>query len=339
MPTAARRIVLSLTGIVLVVLIAYIAYWRYVAGQLRDQLAPWAEAQAAEGYIVHWDRVSVAGFPGPFRFKFDHLALGTARPVPLTATAARAEAWAMPWNLNHWEFTTPNGAQLAEPSNSAGVTTRRLDGTVEVTAGKITAIDVAAIDIAGTGLAEGVAIGDAAAHIELPPRPPQSHTDIAVGLSLQLDQATLPVALPAFGHTLSGLSVAGQVKGALPPGPFTEALARWRDDGGTLELESLRLRWGALLIDASGTLALDRALQPEGAFSAVITGQDSAVDVAVMSGALKPGEAGAAKALFGLLAKPKADGQEALTLPMTIENQQLYLGPAKLGAIPTIPWK
>ena len=48
--SAIRRIVLSLTGIVLVALIVYAAYWHYVAGMLRDQLLPWAQARATEGY-------------------------------------------------------------------------------------------------------------------------------------------------------------------------------------------------------------------------------------------------------------------------------------------------
>ena len=128
------------------------------------------------------------------------------------------------------------------------------------------------------------------------------------------------------------------MKGALPPGQLVPALTHWRDDGGTIELQSLRLRWGSLLVDASGTLALDNALQPEGAFSAVITGQDAAVDVAVKTGALKPSDAGAAKAVLGLLARPNGNGDKALTLPMTIQNQRLYLGPAKLANIPPIPW-
>jgi hypothetical protein len=147
------------------------------------------------------------------------------------------------------------------------------------------------------------------------------------------------VAVPGFGNTLSGFSFAAQMKGALPPGPLVPALAHWRDDGGTIELQSVRLRWGSLLVDASGTLALDKTLQPEGAFSTVITGQDAAVDVAVRTGALKPSDAGAAKAVLGLLARPQGNnGDKAITLPMTIQNQQLYLGPAKLATIPPIPW-
>ena len=100
----------------------------------------------------------------------------------------------------------------------------------------------------------------------MPAAPPQSHTDTALGLSLQVTQVTLPAAVPGFGDTLSGFSFAALIKGALPPGPFAQALAQWRDGGGTIDLQSVRVRWGSLLLDASGTLALDSSLQPEGAF-------------------------------------------------------------------------
>jgi hypothetical protein len=42
--------------------------------------------------------------------------------------------------------------------------------------------------------------------------------------------------------------------------------------------------------------------------------------------------------VLGLLARPNGAGDKALTLPMTIQNQQLYLGPAKLATIPPIAW-
>jgi hypothetical protein len=336
--SAVRRIVLSLTGIVLVALIAYGAYWHYVAGMLRDQLQPWAQARAAEGFIIHWDDAAVGGFPGAFRFDFTNLSFGTLRPVPVAVNAGSVSAWAMPWNLRHWEFTTPSGARIVDPSGTTGFDMRRIDGAVDVEGRVVAAIDVTAVDLAGLGLAQGTKIGDAEAHIELPATPPQSHTDTALGVSLQMSDATLPAAVPGFGDTLSGFSFSAQLKGALPPGQIVPALSHWRDDGGTIELQSLRLRWGSLLVDASGTLALDQALQPEGAFTAVITGQDAAVDVAVKTGALKPSDAGTAKAVLGLLARPNANGDKALTVPMTIEKQKLYLGPAKLANIPPIPW-
>ena len=336
--SALRRTVLSLTGIILIAIVVYASYWHYVAAKLRDQLTPWAQARATEGYIIHWDDAEVGGFPGSFRFDFTNLSFGTSRPAPVAMQASSASAWAMPWNLRHWEFTAPSGARVVEATGSAGFDIRRVDGAVDFEGPVVAAIDITAGDLGGIGLAQGMKIGDAEAHIELPATPPQSHTDTALGLSLQLGDATLPAAVPGFGNNLSGFSFVARLKGALPPGQIIPALTAWRDNGGTIDLQSLRLRWGSLLVDASGTLALDQALQPEGAFSAVITGQDAAVDVAVKTGALAPSDAGVAKAVLDLLAHPNSSGDKAVTLPMTIQNQRLYLGPAKLANIPSIAW-
>src|SRR5579863_2205663 len=181
--SAARRIVLSLTGIGLVALIAYGAYWHYIAGMLREQLQPWAQARAAEGYDIHWDDAAVGGFPGSFRFDFTKLSFGTLRPVPVAVNAASVSAWAMPWNLRHWECTTPSGERIVDPSGTAGFDMRRVDGAVDVEGRVVAAIDVTAVDLNGLGLAQGTRIGDAEAHIELPATPPQSHADTALGVS------------------------------------------------------------------------------------------------------------------------------------------------------------
>ncbi len=329
--SALRRTVLGLTALVLAALLAYAGYWYYMAARIRGELLPWAEAQQARGYRLSWDGASVDGFPGAFRLHFTNAAFAAAPPLPVAASAPLLVVWAAPWNLRHWEFSAPSGATVADAQNLAGFALGHLDGSGEAGGDLGLSLDVTALDLAGSGLALGTQVGDAELHAELPPAPPASHRDSALDLALQVDDIKLPVTLPGFGGTLSGLSFAAQWKGALPPGPLAQALAAWRDDGGTIELQYFRLRWGALLLDASGTIALDGELQPEGALSAVITGQDAAVDVAVMTGALKPQDAGAAKAVLGFLGKPDAEGEKAITVPLTLQQGRLFLGPAAIA--------
>src|ERR1700749_637453 len=96
---AGRRTALSVTVFVLVALLAYAGYWYHTAGMLRDQIKPWAEARADQGYLMRWDDVKVGGFPSAFRFDFTDLSFGAARPVPVAIDAATVSARAMPWNL------------------------------------------------------------------------------------------------------------------------------------------------------------------------------------------------------------------------------------------------
>lgn len=333
--------VVALVFVVLVVAAigGYAYYWYSMAAKLRDGLGPWAEAQRARGYVLHWDQVDLKGFPTAFRFRFTNPNFAAERPMPLTLEAPTLIVSASPWNLQHWRLTAPEGARLSGPLGAAGVDLGRLEASTTEGAGDDTVLDVAASSLDGTGLVDGTHIANASAHIALPPRPPASHTGSALEAALQLTEVKLPASVPGFGDTLAELAVSVALKGAVPAGSFGEALAHWRDEGGTIELKEFRLRWGGLLVDANGTLALDADLQPEGALSAIITGQDAAVDLAVTAGTLQPQDAGIVKAVLGVLAKPGPNGEKAITVPLTLQQNRLYLGPAALGRVPRISWE
>jgi hypothetical protein len=337
---AWHRGVFSIAALVVVLFAAYAAYWHIVAQRLRDGLDPWAEAQRAQGLSAQWDQVEIGGFPSAFRFRFAKASFSTARPLPASLTAPSLTVWAAPWNLRHWQFAAEDGAQL-DVTNLAAFALRRIDGSAVLDGDDAAVLDAAAAGIKGGGLlAQSAAIATATAHVEIPAHAPAGHQETALRVALQLTDITLPVdVVPSFGDRVSELSFAAELKGALPPGPLSAALVQWRDGGGTIELQSFRLHWGVLLVDASGTLALDNELQPEGAFSAVITGQDAIIDLAVKAGAIQAQSGGIAKGILSLLAKPGPNGEKAITVPLTLQQRRLFLGPAAVAEVPPIKWE
>ena len=91
------------------------------------------------------------------------------------------------------------------------------------------------------------------------------------------------------------------VKGAVPDGPLVQAIAAWRDAGGTIELDHLQLNWGGLGVTANGTIALDQDLQPIGAFSGGIEGFGAILSALVEAGRLSTEQAALAQiALLGV---------------------------------------
>ncbi len=333
-----RRAALTFGVLLSAAFAAYGAYWHAMAGKLENGLAPWAAARQAEGYTLRWDKVAVGGFPTRFRFRFTGAHFTAERPVPIAFSVSSLDVWAMPWNLHHWRFSTGDVARVADPFGAAGFSLEHVEGSARFDAGAPLDLDLAIAGATGSGFARGFAIGTATAHIEIPPNPPRGHRDTALDAVLELGAVTLPASVPGFGDTVNDLAFSTDLKGALPPGPLVPALSAWRDAGGTVELRYFRLRWGELLIDANGTLALDGALQPEGALSAEITGQDAAVDLAVTSGALQPADAALAKAVLAVLAKPGPGGEKAITVPLTLQQERLFLGGAPIAAIPRIDW-
>jgi hypothetical protein len=334
-----RRALLTIGIVAVLAFAAYGVYWHVTANKLRDGLAPWAAARRAEGYTLRWDKVEIGGFPARFRFRFTGARLGAQRPVPIAFDVSSLDVWAEPWNLHHWRFSTGDVAQVADPLGTVGFSLDHLDGSAQFDVGDPLLLDVAVAGASGAGLARGFAIGTATAHIEVPAAPPRDHRDTALDAVLELGAVKLPQSVPGFGDTVTDLAFSTDLKGGLPPGPLEPALTAWRDAGGTIELRYFRLRWGGLLIDANGTLALDGALQPEGALSAEITGQDAAVDLAVTTGALQPADTTLAKAVLGLLAKPGPSGAKAITVPLTLQQDRIYLGAAAIASIPRISWE
>lgn len=341
MPLAStlRRAGLTLGILLLLACAGYGVYWHVMAQRLEDGLGPWAAARRAEGYTLVWDKVAVAGFPLRFRFRFSDAHIAAARPLPIGITVSSLDIWAHPWNLHHWHFNTRDVAQVSAPLGAVGFALDHADGSAQFDEGRPLILDLGVSGARGSGVAAGVTIGTASAHLEVPADPPKSHRDTALSAVMELGAVTLPQSVPGFGDTVGHLTFSADLKGGLPPGALKPALAAWRDSGGTLELRYFRLRWGGLLIDANGTLALDGGLQPEGALSAEITGQDAAVDLAVSTGALQPADAVLAKAVLGLLAKPGRNGDKAITVPLTLQRDRLFLGGAAIASLPRIDWE
>ena len=185
---------------------------------------------------------------------------------------------------------------------------------------------------------EPVPISSGDAWVTLPSKQPKSHTDPTVGVALDLRQVQLPGAIRVLGDTIDELAFGVTLKGVVPGGKLGQVASAWRDAGGTIELDNLRLKWGALSATATGTIALDRELQPIGGFSGSIEGYDQILTALVENGHLRAADAGLARLALAILAKAGPDGRPAIATAFTIQNGQMFLGPAKLGKAPRITW-
>jgi hypothetical protein len=335
-----RRIIVAVVVLLLIAAAAsYTGYWFYIAGQLPGAIAGWAEARRAEGYGVRWDSLAVGGFPASFRVTLAGVTLAGARPVPFQTAAAAAIGEARPWNLRRWRVSAPRGARVEAASEGDTIAAATLDATVTIGADNNATVALAAHQIASSGAGAALRIADADAWLAFPGRPPADHRQDGARATLRLRGIVLPRAVPSLGATVDAVTLSGAVKGAVPPGQLSQSLAAWRDDGGTVELEEGTLRWGSLAASANGTLALDAALQPIAALTATIENHNAIIDAAVAGGTLRADDANLAKIVLGLMAKPGADGKKLLTLPVTLQNRRLYLGPAQIAVLSAISWE
>jgi hypothetical protein len=344
-----RRLAWIPIALVLVVLAAgYTAYWFYVAGVVRQGIVDWFEARRQEGYSVGADRIAVSGFPFAIRARLDGAVMAQDRAQPgweLRLPVLVGEA--MPWSPHRWILAGERGGRFhldpgpARPS--ATIEAARLGGLVAPTPSGEPAAGGTTVEITGGDVTiqadQRIRIARAAVSAVLPANARIGHLEVWSHAALRFEQVTLPVAVGPLGQTVDQIALTAAVKGSVPPGALRQALARWRDDGGTLELESFRLAWGKLLAIAGGTLALDDQLQPIGSLSATIEGQNEILDALAAAGTMKSGDAQLAKIALGLLAKPGPDGRPQITAPVRIQNSEVYLGPARVARLPRFTWE
>ena len=344
-----RPLAIALAAAAVLLLAAgYSLFWLSAAGTVSDGLAAWSAARRGEGFAVAYDPPVSSGFPFSLRLRLGHPSV--AQPAQRWHWRAEAvEAETRPWAfrhvtvrpLGHQELGIPAGDASATVSVDAAALSATLDldsrgGLVHATAAGDT------IALTAPGLAGPAGVHRLALELTLPPSPPAPapgpSLPPSVVLSFRLEEVTLPPANAGpLGPTLGWIAANCQLLGPLEHGSPRAALSAWRDAGGTFELKAVSLAWGALALSGDATLALDDELQPEGAASVKIRGYSQTIDALVAQGLVKRTNALLVKAALDLIAKRPADGgTPELTAPLTLERQQLSVGPFGLVRLPQV---
>jgi hypothetical protein len=333
-----RRLPVLLVASAVVLASLYTGYWFTVAHSLQGALEPWAESQRAHGFAVAWRTADIEGFPFAIRLRLTDATWQAAQPFPYSAHGAVLVLDAAPWNLRRWHFDAPQGVAAEEFVGAVGMSAGAVDGTVQ-DGDDGTVIALKAEPVTGSGAATGAAASSLDLRLTLPGRTPQSDRDPFVSLDARLADVSVPQAPPPFSQRFDALSLKTTVRGPIPAAPLPSALTRWRDAGGALDIESAHVAWDKTKVDIDGTLALDGAMQPEGALTATITGGDTIIDAIVAAGGLDPRYAGVAKSVLRAVAEPNPDGSETLHVPMSLQDQRVYIGPARVAALPHFTWR
>jgi hypothetical protein len=325
-------ILAALVVLLLLCIAGYTAYWFVTADRLRAGLEKWAADHRAQGYDIKWAKTSLGGFPLRFRVGLADASL--ARGNSYRVATPEVFGVAAPWDLTRWRIAAPRGASGNAQGIAATITAQSLSGHV-VLGAEDNRFDLAAVNLAGAGAAAGTV----AAQMVLPRRAPQSHRDLGLAATVQVYHLVLPRAVTALGNTVEDFTLQFRIMGGLPPGDWRQALAAWRDEGGTVEVTRAALQWGALALETNGTLALDRDMQPTAAMTASIVDQDALIDAAVAAGVLPKQNTTLVKLVLDLIARRGADGRMRLTAPVTVEDGKLSIGDAAFGRVPRIEWK
>jgi hypothetical protein len=320
---------------------AYTGFWWVAADKIKAGAIEWAQSVRQQKIDVSWQTIRVAGYPLSFRLELGGVAVHDGAMSPAgDFRAPNVSASIRPWDFHVVSLTVPDGLKVT--LGPEGARTARLtadSGTGAVAVGSDGGATIwFTLHETKTYFGTEVAARTADGWIILPVREPAAHTESGPAIAALLRGVVVPVAVPGLAKMIDDLGFALTVKGAFPNGPARQAAAAWRDAGGTVELDSFHLRWGDLVVNGSGTLALDGDLQPMGGFSGGIAGFDQLLGALAAAGRIKENDARIARMALAMLARTGANGQPELSTSLTIQNGQVFLGPAKLGPAPRINW-
>jgi len=327
--------------------VAYSGWWWVASNVITGRIDQFIAGEQAKGAKIAPTRVSVGGYPFAFTVKLKDVSL--AWPGGFGFSSQNLRLRLLPWSLHRFGVTATGGFEVALP---AGTTRPPMvfDGETlrgHASFGK-TAMPLSLDLTADTVSGSSATAENAPPNRELtvttvefdgtrPTVEPTADTDIAYDLSLKLMGVSAQVLEGnPLGAKIEQAALHVQLLGK-PPATWDEAgLNAWREVGGTVNLNTLALQWGQLSLSADGTLALDKEMQPEGAFTAHLTGYEQAIDSLAAAGWLKLGSASIAKLALGIASHPGPDGKPSVNTPLSIQNRRISAGAIKLGQMPEL---
>jgi len=335
----ARIFVVAVLAVVL--LGGYATYWFTVAAQLEKGINDWVAFQRQRGMTVEFERTSIGGFPFAFSttFRQPHIA-GVIAGQAVDWRGSDVEGSVSPIDLHAMTFSASGHHTLDLGAGPATVDAKNLIvrlgldnfGQISSLAVKFTGLQATLPD----GKAVAAASGDASLNAGPPPR---SDTDplLQFALSakdLKLPEGTVLLTTDPLGET----RIAGTVKGPMPIAPLRQALASWRDAGGTVEVTDFALAQATLSLSGSATVALDETLQPVIAASLKARGLAATLDLLASQRRIYPEDALKMKLFVKGAERDTKDGYKEVATGLTVQSGYLAWGPFKLAKVPVIQW-
>ncbi|PKU26190.1 DUF2125 domain-containing protein [Telmatospirillum siberiense] len=336
-PAASRAIRFFLIGCGLLVVLAgaYGFWWHYLTTTLQGELARWVDEQGSVGWKIRTGSVTTGGFPWRVALTVEAPAVEDPsgnqwQGPPLSVVLPLFDPRHPRIEGAGRHVLTPKGRDPIGFSADAASADLQFDDHGLVGA----SIRLAAVALADSRL------GRLSVDVRRQASGRIEHTMTSWESHILLEDLVLPDdPRLLFGTRLPAIRLDSRLQGSVPGGSPAQALAAWRDDGGTLEIDALSVDWPPLALSGKGTLALDSDMQPMLASTCDIRGLFAAIDALVRGGVIRGQDAGMVKLAFGLLMKPGKDGEKTLSMPVTIQNRVLSIGPVKLLDLPVVTWR
>jgi hypothetical protein len=340
-----RRLAAIALSILVILAIAWSGYWLYLTSQLEAGVQQWIAERRAEGYEIGYAAIRSGGFPRSAHVILDNPAMAMpANAPPLAWSANRLVVGVDPFHPRRLYIDGPGAHALSIGSGADQVRTHAEAGHLRMvqemgeTASVINVRDLALRPLGGDSSGPGTEPPEALAIARLDASSGSDRFVVNAAEIIFPQRPDLPL-----GNVIKSLAAEGTVEGELGLLPWPQALFRWRDEGGVIEVAALKAEYGPVALSGSGTVALDDVGQPVAAFTAQVSGLLQVIDALHAHGHMGRGQALAAKLALSVLTgrrdrRGAPGGQGPLNLPLTLQDQVLSVGPVELMQIPEVRW-
>ncbi len=320
---------------------AYTLYWYGAAEIAKDAVAVWADDRRDEGFTVDYGDIEVTGFPFSFRARIDRPAFGQALVPAWTWRTEELNARARPWSPNRVTITAATDHEVEYTVRGVRQRARAISSDLRfdiVLRGRVVERVTARsrdLRIAVDGLTGSFG----AARIYIRYQVDGIGADGVRGPSLALSASEIVLPFDelenlGIGGHIARFGAAATLTGPLKAGPFDRAVTAWRDGGGAININTLRLEWGDLRLDGDGTIALDDTFRPIGALTTRALGVSETINTLRDAGALTKREAAIARITLRVLAGASEGGK--MLLPVTAQFGKLFIGPVAVLELPAL---
>jgi hypothetical protein len=316
-------------------LFGYSVYWFYISQNTDLFLEKTHEFLAAHDVTFKYSSYEVSGFPYRLVLVFQNPVFTYQNgPLSFELMAHQMEAIAQPWNFDHFiifpeevllrlGYTFKDQIEVTLKPATIGFSINALgEGSYRLSA------EMKEVGITSNlDLKLPAEFSNFSFHLRKEQKPRTDETDLFEPKLLEL----------AFkGNTKTRLSFQINVsfRGQDVPEITFLGLTKWRDQGGTLEVDLLQITDASSSLEGSGSLTLDNELRPLGAIS--LTGEEWGDILAFFRANNWLDEVGATLVSEYLATLPAPDGGNRLPLALTLQDGSFYLGPARLSDIKPI---
>ena len=342
-----RKFWLVALAVIASICVIYSCLWLAVATSKREQVVTWIKEQSDHSMNFRYEKILISGFPFAIHLEVKKPALSvfnTFLPMDWQAESIRIITQPLDSSRLQVEVSGQQVLMLNKKKEIQKFTgdLKKVLANLMFSDGQIKKVILELLDVQLLNDIQAnsvIRIPRAELVLSKLERTKGDHQTGSWSIFASTEDCILPLFKDSPLSKKIQLTLKARTIGNIASGHLVKSLENWRDNGGTVELEKLKIGHGPLKIHTEGTLALDNKMQPIGALTAHLEGIHETIDALKKLGIVEASKAITAKLLVGVLSRPTVvGGPPVLNLAITAQNRNLYVGPVQLLQLPEVIW-